>query len=107
MIPEAAAATGLYMVMCGSGASTLQYLLLHIMNLYYAPAMNIFTLSGALFSIFLIGKYIQKTGRTSILVFFLCFVIGASAILMPLFGTIRLVEKGTPLWRFKNMCSAA
>jgi uncharacterized membrane protein YfcA len=103
-IPEVAANTNMYMVMFTSGASTFQYVLVGEIRYQYALVGGVLGMIGTVFAVKYIAKAVKATGKSSILVFILAGVMGASAIAIPVFGVWREYDTKDNVWEWDKLC---
>jgi uncharacterized membrane protein YfcA len=88
--PSVSSATGMYMIMFSTTASSVIYILYKILELDYAIWIGLWCSCGSLLGIILLEKINKKLNRQSPIVMVLAFVLGLSAILVPIFGAIDL-----------------
>ena len=63
---------------------------------------------GILGGMVLVDSLIKKYNRQSIIVFILCLVLALSAVLVPIFNGIEVmqrIEAGKDVWKFTSICS--
>ena len=84
--PKVASATGMYMIIFSTGASTMTYILNDMLELSYGAWVGGFNILGTLLGMALLNSVMKKLGRQSPLVILLSFILGISAIAVPIFG---------------------
>jgi uncharacterized membrane protein YfcA len=101
--PAVSTSTGMYMIMLSTLASSIIYISYDQLNIPYAVWLGFWTSLGILFGLRVIKALIQKYDRPSIIVFVLAGVMGASALMVPIFTGIeqaQLAEEGKNIWEF-------
>merc|ERR1712113_312586 len=71
----------------------------------YSVYLSIMTTCGAFTGKVLIGRWIRRTGKESVLVWSLAAITVTSAILMGTLGAARLWENGTTSFYFGDICN--
>jgi len=105
--PTVSTSTGMYMIMLSSFMSSILYISYGRLNLAYAAWLGFWTSLGILAGLAIIKKIMAKYNRQSIIVFILAGVMGASALMVPIFQFIetkRKVDEGKDIWEFNNIC---
>ena len=95
--------TGMYMIMFSSLSSSILYTFAGNLNIGYAFFLGAYVVVGAAIGIKLINDLIKKTGKASYIAFVLVIVIIISAIVMPVYGVINLIDninKGKDIMQF-------
>jgi uncharacterized membrane protein YfcA len=101
--PLVASASGMFMIMCGSLSNSFLYVMAGYLNIGFAFWCGAFVAVGTAIGIKSINGIIKKTGKTSYLAFLLVLVIAISAIVVPIFGGIQMVQDsndGEDIWKF-------
>ena len=105
--PVVSTATSNFLVLFTSSSTSIQFILLGMMNLDYGIACTFASTIGSFIGTVLIQKLLQKTKRNSYLVFTLASVLGISTIFIPAHTLMQLVEQiseGKNIWVFNNPC---
>ena len=105
--PSVSSATGMYMIMFSTMASSIIYVIYQILEFNYAVWIGIWCLMGSILGLNLLESMNKKLGRQSPIVIVLAFILGLSAILVPIFGAIDLraqIEQGINIMEFKSIC---
>ena len=84
--PKVASASGMYMIIFSTGASTMTYIISGLLNLSYGLWVGGFCILGTLLGMYLLNKIMKKLNRQSPLVFLLTFIFVISVIAVPVFG---------------------
>lgn len=84
--PKVASATGMYMIIFSTGASTTTYIINNLLKTDYALFIGAFQIFGTLIGMFVLKKFMNKIGRQSPLVILLAFILGISSVAVPFFG---------------------
>jgi uncharacterized membrane protein YfcA len=105
--PIITTATCNFMVAFISSSTTLQYILMGIMNFNYGIYCSLLSTFGSFVGTYIIQKYLEKTKRNSVLLFIIAAVLAFSTILIP-FHTIeqisKQISKGQNIWVFHTPC---
>jgi uncharacterized membrane protein YfcA len=105
--PLISTATSNFLVLFTSSSTTLQFILLGMMNFHYGFVCTIASTMGSYIGTLVIQNLIQKTGRSSILIFSLALVLGVSTIFIPahtLMDINHKVKEGLNIWIFNSPC---
>lgn len=89
--PQVASSTGMYLVMLTSLTNTILYAVQGHLKWDWGVWLAAFTIIGSIVGLKAIAGVIKKTGRSSILVFVLGFVLVLSALVIPLYSGINMV----------------
>ena len=100
--PKVASATGMYMIIFSTGASTFTFLLNDMLPVSYGIWVGSFCILGTILGMILLKNLMSKLGRQSPLVILLSFILGISAISVPIFGLQQIPENP---WAFKSLCN--
>lgn len=106
--PTVSTSTGMYMIMFSTAASSIIYISYGALNEEFAIWLGIWSIIGIIGGIHLVDSLIKKYNRQSIIVFILCLVLGISAVLVPFFNGIEVLqqlEAGKDIWKFTSICS--
>ena len=100
--PQVSSATGSYMIIFSTGASTITYIINDMMDLSYGIWAGCFCIMGSLIGMHLLDLIMKRLDRQSPQVFLLCFILCISAIAVPILGYSTLKKD---MFRFHNICS--
>ena len=84
--PQVASATGMYMIIFSTGASSMTYIIEGQLDVTYGAWVGGWNVLGTLLGMALLNSVMKKLGRKSPLVILLSFILGISAIAVPVFG---------------------
>ena len=107
--PKVSSATGLYLVTFSKIASVLVYFLDDLLDINYGLWIGLWSCIGMVAGLLIAQFYMKKTGRQSIIVWVLAFLLSCSVVAIPIFGGISLskeVDEGLDLYAFNDICSA-
>ena len=105
--PKVSSATGMYLVTFSKISACLIYWLSGELNIPYSLWISFWSTVGSIIGLWLTEIYMRRSGRQSIIVFFLTFVLGISVIGIPVFGAgdlIKLSNEGKDIWAFRSIC---
>ena len=105
--PRVSSATGLYLVTFSKIASVLVYFLDDLLDIPYGFWIGLWSVIGMVLGLCAAQVYMKRTGRQSIIVWVLCFLLFISTVAIPIFGGISLqkeVDEGKSLWAFSDIC---
>jgi len=106
--PSVSTSTGMYMIMFSSGASTLMYLSYGALNVTFAVWLGFWCSGGIIIGIVMVNHLIKLTGRQSMIVFFLVFMLFLSGVLVFAETLTHYLEddqtKINHLWAFSSIC---
>jgi uncharacterized membrane protein YfcA len=88
--PKVASASGMYMIMFSTGASSMTYIISGMLDITYGSWVGGFCFLGTLFGMQLLKAVMSKLNRQSPLVFLLSFIFIISVIAVPIFGSQQL-----------------
>jgi len=88
-----AASTGMFMIMFSSLSNSFLFSMAGLLNYEYGLWCAGFVVVGTILGIKMINDLIKKTGRSSYLTLLLAFVVGISAVVVPIFGIIQIIQK--------------
>ena len=103
--PAVSSSTSMYLVMFTTLGSSITYFLIGKMNIQYALWTGAWCILGSITGMRLLDKVMKKWNRQSPIVFLMAIILGVSAILIPVFGAIDLIEKsslGQSIFTFKT-----
>ena len=101
--PKVSSATGMYMIIFSTGASTFSYLLNGMLNIGYGVWVGSFCVLGTVTGMMLLEKLMVKFDRQSPLVMLLAFIMGISALAVPYFGLTKL-DTSKNIWELGSLC---
>jgi uncharacterized membrane protein YfcA len=105
--PVVSTATSNFLVLFTSSSTSLQFILLGMMNLDYGIACTIASTLGSFLGTIVIQKILQKTKRSSYLIFTLAFVLGMSTLFIPTHTLLKMINDisiGKNIWTFNTPC---
>ncbi len=105
--PIVSTATSNFLVVFISSSTSVQYSLMGMMNFNYGSVCTILSTVGSYFGTLMIQRYLERTGRNSILVFALAIVLGMSTLFIPghtIIQMMKQVKNGINIWDFKPPC---
>lgn len=88
--PRVSSATGMYMILFSTAASSTVFILYQILDFGYAMWIGIWCVLGSIIGLNMLEKINQKLNRQSPIVIVLAFVLGISVVLVPIFGAMDL-----------------
>ena len=91
--PAVSSSTGMYLVMFTTFGSSVTYTIQGTMNPEYALWTGAWCVLGSFLGMKLLDVVMKKYNRQSPIVFLLTGILGLSALLIPIFGAIDLIEK--------------
>ena len=106
--PTVSTSTGMYMIMFSTFASSVIYISYGALNQEFALWLGFWSIIGIIGGIKMVDSLIKKYNRQSIIVFILCLVLGISAILVPFFNGMEVMQQldeGKDIWKFTSICS--
>lgn len=107
MLPEVASASGMYLVLYSSASTILQFAINGKINWFYSLWLCLWSSLGTATGMLLIGKLVQKSGRSSYIILCLITLIVMSAVILPvdgIFNIIAKMDKGEDVIAFKSLC---
>ena len=102
--PKVASASGMYMIIFATGASTTTYILNGMLDIGYGCWVGGFCFVGTYFGMKLLDTLMKRFDRQSPLVMLLAFIFVISVIAVPYFG-FQQVRGQDNLWVLTNICS--
>jgi len=106
--PKVSSATGLYLVTFSKIASVLIYFLDDLLDVNYGLWIGLWSCIGMVAGLLIAQFYMKKTGRQSIIVWVLVFLLMISTVAIPIFGGLSLskeVDEGLDLTAFSDICT--
>eukprot|EP00347_Sterkiella_histriomuscorum_P016420 403353250 len=105
--PSVASSTGMYMVMFSNFGSSITYIVYGTLNVKFGFWIGGFCCASSILGLFLLNKIVKKLNRQSPIVIILAVVMGISALLVPIFGSIDMVKQvrdGQSITQFSSLC---
>lgn len=102
--PSVSSATGMYMIIFSTGASTFTYILNDMLQVSYGVWTGGFCILGSIGGMYLSDLLMARIKRQSPQVFLLCFLLTISAIAVPYFGVDIQQTKIRDMLKFNNIC---
>ena len=90
--PTVSTSTGMYMIMFSTFASSFIYISYGALDIPFAIWLGFWSVIGILLGVSIVNSYIARYNRQSLIVFILCFVLGISAILVPIFNGMEVIH---------------
>jgi uncharacterized membrane protein YfcA len=103
--PRVSSATGMYMIIFSTAASTLSYYLNGLLIFNYGLFVGFFCVLGTYIGMVLLEKMMGKQNKQSYLVFLLSFVLGLSAVAVVFFGVGTLDLGSSKTWQYGSICT--
>jgi uncharacterized membrane protein YfcA len=101
--PAVASSTGMYMIMFSTAGSSITYIVFGTLNVPFGLWIGVWCAIASLIGLYILNRVVKKFDRQSPIVFLLTFVLGLSALLVPVFAVISLKGK-TGILDFKSIC---
>ena len=89
---QTTSATSIFMVLFGASISTIQYIVAGVLNVQYALFFTVVGVLGSLFGVLVIKWVVDRTRRSSIIIFVLAGILGLSSIVLPLFNIFSMID---------------
>lgn len=102
--PPVSSATTATTLVVLSSSTLLVYICRGVAPAGYSVLLSVFTMSGALAGKFLVGWWVQKTGKQSLIVWALVAVIVLSTILMGIQGVMTIIQNPSVAVSFRDFC---
>lgn len=105
--PVVSSATGMYLVCYSKIASCFVYALNGQLDIDYCLWIGLWSVISSALSLYAADWYMRKFKRQSIIVWILTFILGLSAVAVPIFGGISLkveADKGIDIYKFNSLC---
>jgi uncharacterized membrane protein YfcA len=105
--PLVSTATSNFLVVFTASSTSIQFILLGMMNVDYGIACTLASTVGSFIGTILIQRLIQRTKRNSYLIFTLASVLGISTIFIPAHTLMQLMEQVNDtknIWTFNSPC---
>lgn len=103
--PAVASSTGMYMIMFSTAGSSITYIVFGTLNLPYGLWIGGWCAVASIIGLYFLNKVVKKFDRQSPIVFLLTFVLGLSAVLVPVFAIVSLRGKSSEeILAFKSIC---
>jgi uncharacterized membrane protein YfcA len=97
----------MYMIMFSTLANSILYTMAGFLDVGYAIWWGSFVILGTAVGLKAVNSLVKKTGRTSYIAVLLTFIIILSAIVIPIFGGLQMMEKhdkGENILEFGSYC---
>ena len=91
------------MIMFSTAGSSITYIVFGTLNMPFALWIGCWCAVASLIGLYILNKVMKKFDRQSPVVFLLAFVLGLSALLVPVFAVVQLQGK-TGILEFKSIC---
>ena len=91
--PAVASSTGMYMIMFSTAGSSITYIIFGTLNLQFGLWIGVWCAIASIIGLYILDKVVKKFDRQSPIVFLLTFVLGLSALLVPVFAIVNLRGK--------------
>lgn len=105
--PVISTATSNFLVLFTSSSTSLQFILLGMMNFSYGIICTVASTLGSYLGTIVIQRLLEKTGRFSILIFSLAAVLGISTVFIPGYTFLRISDQlkhNINIWVFRSPC---
>lgn len=105
--PVVSSATGMYLVSFSKIASCVVYGLNGQLDIDYCLWIGLWSVISSALSLYAADWYMRRFKRQSIIVWILTFILGLSAVAVPIFGAMSLMveaEKGIDIYAFNSLC---
>lgn len=102
--PPVSAATTATTLLVLSSSTAVVFLMNDVMPHDYAPFLCCCTASGALTGKILIGRWVRRTGKQSVIVWCLAVITVSSTLLMGGLGMYRVITKGRETLQVRSLC---
>lgn len=105
--PLVSTATSNFLVLFTSSSTSLQFILLGMMNYNYGLVCTICSTIGSYVGTIVIQRLMEKTGRNSVLIFSLVFVLAVSTVFIPFHTFLEIIKKmngNIDIWMFGYPC---
>lgn len=90
--PQVGAASTSVMVVFSSAAAVVQFGTQGLLNLQYGFICGVVSAVGSLLGVAVVGRWIARTGKSSIVILMLAGMVGIGGVLALVFGTLQAVE---------------
>ena len=105
--PKVSSATGMYLITFSKIVTSVLYVMFGELKMDYGLWISAWSILGAVIGLWGANIYMKKSGRQSIIVFFLSLVLALSTIGIPAFGAENLIKRsdnGEDIMAFKSIC---
>jgi uncharacterized membrane protein YfcA len=103
--PTVASATGMYMIIFSTSASTISYAIGELLNWSYGLWIGSWCIVGTIIGMKTVKTVMAKLGRQSPLVILLTFVLGISGVAVVVFGIIPILKENQGnMWEYGSIC---
>lgn len=104
---ETSTATCSFVVSFSSSVAFVQYAAAGMVKYYYGIYYSIWAGAGALVGVAMLERWMKEKGKPSMSVYILALVLGMATIMVPIYGTMRvidLVNRGQFSFSFRSFC---
>jgi len=106
--PSVAAASTMFMVMLSNMATSVMYALFQSLDLNYAIWLSFWNVIAAWYGFSQINSFIRRTGRQSLIIYTMSYLIALSAVMVPIFAlkeAFAEMNRGRDILTFENICN--
>jgi len=91
--PSVASATGMYLILFSTTSSSITYIIYKMLDICYGLWIGFWCALSSVLGLYILNKVVKKFDRQSLIVFVLSFVMAISAVLVPVFGALDLIQE--------------
>ncbi|CDW86733.1 UNKNOWN [Stylonychia lemnae] len=105
--PAVASSTGMYMILFSNLGSSITFMVYKTLQLDYGLWIGFYCSLSSIAGLYILNKVVKKYNRQSPIVIVLALMMGVSALFVPLFGIIDLVQEykdGIDITQFNSLC---
>ena len=103
--PAVASSTGIYMIMFSTAGSSITFIVFGTLNTPYGLWIGGWCAVASIIGLYILKKVVKKFDRQSPIVFLLTFVLGLSALLVPVFAIVSLRGQAmSDILKFNPIC---
>lgn len=103
--PAVASSTGMYMIMFSTAGSSITFIVFGTLNTPYGLWIGGWCAVASIIGLYILNKVVKKFDRQSPIVFLLTFVLGLSALLVPVFAIVSLRGQAmSDILKFNPIC---
>ena len=92
VLPQVTTATAMYMILFSTTSATLVYISIGALLVPYGAMIGFMTTLAIIIGLKIVKQMIDKYKRPSIIVFILTAILGASAIMIPIFNVSNMIK---------------
>ena len=104
MPPKVASASGMYMIIFATGASTFTYIIAGMLRPDYSLWVGGFNILGTIAGMLALNAIMKKMNRQSPLVFLLVLIFFISVVSVPYFGLKDILKDPEDMWNLGSIC---